>query len=76
MEHFLALLNRLVDGGNTVVVVEHNQQVVCASDWIIDLGPEGGEAGGCVMFAGTPADLAERGEGATADCLRAELDRA
>ncbi|RDB61235.1 ABC-ATPase UvrA [Gordonibacter sp. 28C] len=74
VEHFLELLDRLVDGGNTVVVVEHNQQVVCASDWIIDLGPEGGEAGGRVMFAGTPADLVEHGEGATADCLRTALE--
>ena len=56
------------------VVVEHNQQVVCASDWVVDLGPEGGEAGGRVMFAGTPADLAAHGEGATADCLRKALD--
>lgn len=74
VEHFLALLDRLVDGGNTVVVVEHNQQVVCASDWVVDLGPEGGEAGGRVMFAGTPADLAAHGEGATADCLRKALE--
>ncbi|MBC2890171.1 excinuclease ABC subunit UvrA [Gordonibacter massiliensis (ex Traore et al. 2017)] len=74
VEHFLALLDRLVDGGNTVVVVEHNQQVVCASDWVVDLGPEGGEAGGRVMFAGTPAALAAHGEGATADCLRKALD--
>ncbi len=74
VEHFLALLNRLVDGGNSVVVVEHNQQVVCASDWVVDLGPEGGEAGGRVMFAGTPADLVKHGEGATADFLRMALE--
>lgn len=75
VEHFLVLLNRLVDDGNTVVVVEHNQQVVCASDWVIDLGPEGGDRGGQVLFEGTPANLATHGTSATANCLRTELAR-
>lgn len=75
VENFLKLLNRLVDEGNTVVVVEHNQQVICASDWIIDLGPEGGELGGTLMFVGTPTDLVRVGMGATSDCLREELVR-
>jgi excinuclease ABC subunit A len=57
VEHFLTLLNRIVDSGNTVIVVEHNQQVINASDWIIDLGPEGGKNGGHVIFEGTPRDL-------------------
>ncbi len=57
IEHFLVLLNRMVDAGNTVVVVEHNQQLIRNSDWIIDLGPEGGDKGGEVIFTGTPAEI-------------------
>lgn len=57
VENFLTLLNRIVDSGNTVIVVEHNQQVIRASDWIIDLGPEGGKDGGQVVFAGTPREI-------------------
>lgn len=53
LENFLVLLNRMVDLGNTVIVVEHNQQVIKASDWIIDLGLEGGINGGRVIAAGT-----------------------
>lgn len=70
VENFLKLLNRMVDAGSTVVVVEHNQQVIWASDWIIDLGPEGGNKGGKVVFTGTPADLLKNGKTATADYLR------
>jgi excinuclease ABC subunit A len=54
----LDLLQRLVDGGNTVVVIEHNIDVIRAADWIIDMGPEGGEAGGYVVAEGTPEDIA------------------
>jgi excinuclease ABC subunit A len=54
VENFLILLNRIVDSGSTVIVVEHNQQVIKASDWIIDLGPEGGIHGGEVIAEGTP----------------------
>lgn len=68
VEHFLALVNRIVDAGNTVVVVEHTMQVIRQSDWVIDLGP-GGDRGGCVVFAGTPADLASSQESATARYL-------
>src|SRR5579859_234444 len=55
--HLLAIINQLVDGGNTVIVIEHNLDVVRNADWVIDLGPEGGSRGGRVMFEGTPADL-------------------
>jgi excinuclease ABC A subunit len=55
--HLLEVINKLVDGGNTVIVIEHNMDVVRNADWIIDLGPEGGSKGGQVMFEGTPADL-------------------
>ncbi len=57
VENFLVLLNRMVDAGNTVIVVEHNQQVINASDWVIDLGPGGGVYGGDVVAVGTPADI-------------------
>jgi excinuclease UvrABC ATPase subunit len=55
--HLLEILNRLVDGGNTVIVIEHNMDVVRNADWVIDLGPDGGSKGGQVLFEGTPADL-------------------
>jgi excinuclease UvrABC ATPase subunit len=55
--HLLGIINKLVDGGNTVIVIEHNMDVVRNADWVIDLGPEGGSRGGQVMFEGTPADL-------------------
>jgi excinuclease UvrABC ATPase subunit len=55
--HLLEIMNRLVDAGNTVIVIEHNLDVIRNSDWIIDMGPEGGHDGGEVMFEGTPAEL-------------------
>jgi excinuclease ABC A subunit len=57
ISNFLALINRLVDSGNTVIVIEHNQDVIKNADWIIDMGPEGGNKGGKVMFEGTPKQL-------------------
>lgn len=55
--HLLEIVNKLVDAGNTVIVIEHNMNVVRNADWVIDLGPEGGSHGGQVIFEGTPADL-------------------
>jgi excinuclease UvrABC ATPase subunit len=55
--HLLEIMNRLVDAGNTVIVIEHNLDVIRNADWIIDMGPEGGHKGGSVMFEGTPKDL-------------------
>ena len=55
--HLLAILNRLVDAGNTVIVIEHHMDVIRNADWIIDLGPEGGNKGGQIVFAGPPRDL-------------------
>jgi excinuclease UvrABC ATPase subunit len=68
--HLLAILDRLVDGGNTVIVIEHNMDVVRRADWIIDLGPEGGSKGGRVVFAGTPAQLATAKGSLTSEYLR------
>ena len=59
IEKLLEVLQRLVDSGNTVIVIEHNLDVIKQADWIVDLGPEGGEAGGEVIAAGTPEQVAE-----------------
>jgi excinuclease ABC subunit A len=72
----LGVLHRLVDRGNTVVVIEHNLDVIKTADWIIDLGPDGGDRGGRVVAAGTPEVVARSEESHTADYLRAALDRA
>ncbi len=69
IEHFLVLLNRMVDAGNTIVVVEHNQQIIRNSDWVIDLGPEGGEKGGAVIFTGTPEEMKTSSSSVTARYL-------
>ncbi|MFN0246076.1 MAG: ATP-binding cassette domain-containing protein [Kofleriaceae bacterium] len=68
--HLLAIVDRLVDAGNTVIVVEHNLDVIRHADWIIDLGPEGGSKGGNVMFEGPPAALAKSKTSITAQYLR------
>ena len=57
VEKLLRVLHRLVDAGNTVVVIEHNLDVIAEADWILDLGPEGGEAGGRIVAQGAPEDI-------------------
>ena len=58
IQMLLTVLQRLRDDGNTVVVIEHNLDVIKTADWIIDLGPEGGDGGGRIIAAGTPEDVA------------------
>ncbi len=74
VKKLLILLNRLVDKGNTVVVIEHNLDVLASVDYIIDLGPEGGEEGGTVMASGTPEEVARSGSGYTSAYLREYLE--
>ena len=69
----LDVLNRLVDRGNTVIIIEHNMDVIKMADYIIDLGKEGGKEGGNVVFAGTPEKLAEYGDSYTGKFLKPEL---
>ena len=73
VDRLLALLDRLVDDGNSVIVIEHHLAVMAHADWIIDLGPGAGHDGGEIVFTGTPADLVERGESLTAQHLQAYL---
>lgn len=73
VEKLLQVLHRLVDGGNSVVVIEHNLDVMAAADWIIDMGPEAGAAGGRVVVAGTPAQVAARKGSRTGTALAEHL---
>ncbi|MBO7417649.1 MAG: excinuclease ABC subunit UvrA [Bacteroidaceae bacterium] len=70
----MGVLNRLVDQGNTVVVIEHNMDVIKMADYIIDMGPEGGRGGGTVLSTGTPEEVAMSNQGYTPRFLREELD--
>ena len=72
----MVVLNRLVDKGNTVIVIEHNLDVIKLADHIIDMGPEGGREGGTVVVTGTPEEVAKSGKGITAAFLQTELSRA
>jgi excinuclease ABC subunit A len=70
----LNVLHRLVDKGNTVIVIEHNLEVIKCADWIIDLGPEGGDAGGDIVFSGTPEDLIYKKDSHTGQFLRKVME--
>ena len=65
----VASLDRLVSAGHSVVVIEHNLDVIAASDWLIDLGPEGGDAGGAIVASGPPSEVRASGKGHTAHAL-------
>jgi excinuclease ABC subunit A len=69
----LGVLNRLVDRGNTVIVIEHNMDVIKVADHIIDIGPEGGAAGGKVICIGTPQEVAKHKKSETGRFLKLEL---
>ena len=70
MEKLLRSFDALLDAGHSIVVVEHNTDVIRAADWVIDLGPEAGSAGGEVVFEGTPEDLVAKSDGYTAQFMR------
>ncbi|MDY2626935.1 MAG: excinuclease ABC subunit A [Lachnospiraceae bacterium] len=69
----MELLDGLVDRGNTVIVIEHNLDVMKKADWLIDVGPDGGTAGGEIVFTGTPEEMVEQAHTITAEYLRKSL---
>jgi excinuclease ABC subunit A len=69
------VLHELVESGNTVVVIEHNLEVIKTADWIIDLGPEGGDGGGEIVAAGTPEDIVREKRSYTGQFLKPVLAR-
>ncbi len=71
----MSVLNRLVDKGNTIIVIEHNLDVIKMADYVIDMGPEGGKNGGTVLSIGTPEQIAESNIGYTAEFLKKELEQ-
>jgi excinuclease ABC subunit A len=73
IKQLLGVLNILVDKGNTIVVIEHNMDVIKVADWVIDIGPEGGSGGGNVMTQGTPEQVAEVAASHTGRFLKLEL---
>ena len=73
IQHLLDVLNKLVDRGNTILVIEHNMDVIKVADHIIDIGPEGGDGGGRILFEGLPEDLINCKESYTAQFLKMEL---
>lgn len=73
IQHLISVLNKLVDRGNTVLVIEHNMDIIKVADYIIDLGPEGGGGGGNILFEGTPEELIDNKKSFTAQFLKEEL---
>ncbi len=76
MRKLLEVLHTLVDQGNTVVVIEHNLEVVKTADWLLDLGPEGGDKGGGIVATGTPEDVAKTPGSYTGEYLAPHLRQA
>jgi excinuclease ABC subunit A len=75
VKKLLDVLQRLVDAGNTVIVIEHNLDVIKTADWVIDLGPEGGERGGTIVAEGTPEKLAKSKDSYTGEFLKRVLKK-
>ena len=75
MAKLIAILQRLVSVGNTVIVIEHNLDVIKVADYIIDLGPEGGDGGGTVVATGTPEEIAARADSYTGQFLAPILNK-
>jgi len=73
IRQLLTVLHRLRDHGNTIIVIEHNLDVIKTADWIIDLGPEGGDGGGTIIACGTPEEIAQNPASYTGDYLRKVL---
>jgi len=73
IDNLLYILNRLVDNGNTVIVIEHNLEVIKNADWIIDMGPEGGKNGGQVIFEGTPTEIIQSDVSLTGKYLKKSI---
>lgn len=71
----LGVLNKLVDRGNTIIVIEHNQDIIKSADYIIDMGPDGGIGGGTVVGYGKPEDIVKKGNGFTSEYLRKEISK-
>ena len=70
----LEVLNKLADRGNSIVVIEHNMDVIKASDFVIDMGPEGGRGGGTIVATGTPEEIAQNPKSATGLYLKKEME--
>ena len=75
VQKLLDVLQQLVDCGNTVLVIEHNLDVIKSADWLIDLGPEGGDGGGTVVATGTPEEVAQCAASYTGQYLKPYLER-
>ncbi len=75
ISRLLKVLNRLVENGDTVVIIEHNLDVIKTADYIIDLGPEGGSGGGTIVATGTPEDIAQTKSSYTGKYLKEVLER-
>jgi len=75
VEKLIHVLQRLVDAGNSVIVIEHNLDIMAEADWLIDMGPEGGSGGGKVIAKGTPTKVAQSKRSRTAPFLKDILDK-
>ncbi|MNL66114.1 UvrABC system protein A [compost metagenome] len=73
IKKLLKAINALVEQGDSVIIIEHNMEVIKSADWIIDLGPEGGENGGQLTFTGTPEEMVKLEGNYTADFLREKI---